>query len=145
MAIRLKIRKLPWIITKTNSEVKFNLQNCQLMTFSSATKSSSCQVSFSATRNTTTKATDNLTFSFWEILNVIFYKQYGFFSVLAAIIRENFDKQLWIEKSEGFAIQLSTWPLRASDVSTADWRKSKTIVIFLTCVVTAFLRAGILV
>ena len=79
------------------------------MTFSSATKSSSCQVSFSAARNTTTKATDNLTFSFWEILNVIFYKRYRFFSVLAAIIRENFDKQLWIEKSEGFAIHLSTW------------------------------------
>ena len=78
------------------------------MTFSSATKSSSCRVSFSTARNATTKAIDYLTFAFWEILNVIFYRRYGFFSVLAAMIRENLDKQPWIEKSEGFAIHLST-------------------------------------
>ena len=85
------------------------------MTFSSATKSacgksSSCRFSFSAARNAITKATDYSAFSFWEILNVIAYKRYGFFSVLAAIIRENFDKQLWIAKSEGSAIHLSTRP-----------------------------------
>ena len=57
-----------------------------------------------------TNAIDYLTFPFWEILNVIVYKRYRFFSVLAAIIRENLDKQPWIEKSEGFAIHLSTWP-----------------------------------
>ena len=85
------------------------------MTFSLATKSaygkcSSCRFPFSAVRNATTKATDYSTFTFWEILNVFVYKRYGYFSVLAAIIRENFDKQLWIAKSEGFAIHLSTRP-----------------------------------
>ena len=54
------------------------------MTYSSATKSSGCRVSFSAARNATTKATDYLTFPFRETLNVIVYKRY---SVLAAIIR----------------------------------------------------------
>ena len=78
------------------------------MTYSSATKSSGCRVSFSAARNATTKATDYLTFPFRETLNVIVYKRYRFFSVLAAIIRENLDKQQWIEKSEGYAIYLST-------------------------------------
>ena len=57
-----------------------------------------------------TNAIDYLTFSFWKILKVIVYKRYGFFSVLAAIIRENLNKQPWIDKSEGFAIHLSTWP-----------------------------------
>ena len=51
------------------------------MTFFSATKSCSCRVSFSAAGNATTKATDYLTFVFWEILNVIFYTRYGFFNV----------------------------------------------------------------
>ena len=78
------------------------------MTFSSATKSSSCRVSFSAARNVITKAPDHLTFPFWEILNVIVDKRYGFFRGLAAIIRENLNKQPWIEKSEGFAVHLST-------------------------------------
>ena len=78
------------------------------MTYSSATKSSSCRVLFSAARNATTKATDYLTFPFRETLNVIVYKRYRFFSVLAAIIRENLDKQQWIEKSEGYTIHLST-------------------------------------
>ena len=77
------------------------------MTFSLATKSargksSSCRFSFSAARNAITKATDYSAFSFWEILNVIAYRRYGFFSVLV--------KQLWIAKSEGSAIHLSTRP-----------------------------------
>ena len=61
-----------------------------------------------------TNAIDYLTFPFWKILNVIVYKRYGFFSILAAIIREHLNKQPWIDKSEGFAIPLSTWPRLSS-------------------------------
>ena len=74
-------------------------------------KSSSCRFSFSAVRNANTKATEYATFgfsfsilvffSFWELysinyllLNLIVCQRYGFFSVLAAIIRESSDKQL---------------------------------------------------
>ena len=44
--------------------------------------------------------------------------------LFVAIIRENFNKWLWIEDGEGFAIHLSTWRsgAKASDVSAADWR-----------------------
>ena len=58
-------------------------------------KSSSCRFSFSAERNANTKATENVTFGFSfsilvffpfkESLNLTVYRQYGFFSVLAAI------------------------------------------------------------
>ena len=44
-----------------------------------------------------------------EKFNVIFYKQYGYFTVLAAIIRENSNKQSRIERNgEGFALLSST-------------------------------------
>ena len=38
------------------------------------------------------------------------YKRYGVFSVLGAIIRKKFDKWLWIENGEGFAVHSSIWP-----------------------------------
>ena len=41
-------------------------------------------------------------------LNVTVCKRYGFFSVLAAIIRENSDKRPWIEKGGGFIFRSST-------------------------------------
>ena len=47
--------------------------------------------------------------------------RYGFFSVLAAIIREHSDKRPWIENGEDspFIHQQQTW--KAIDVSAADW------------------------
>ena len=41
-------------------------------------------------------------------LNVTVCKRYGFFSVLAAIIREHSDKRPWIEKGGGFIVRSST-------------------------------------
>ena len=71
---------------------------------STSDKSSSCLFSFSAERNANPKATEHVTFGFsfsilvffpfWESLNLTACQQYGFFSVLAAIIRESSDKQL---------------------------------------------------
>ena len=71
---------------------------------SASSKSSSCRFSFSDERNANTKATEYATFGFsfsilvffpfQESLNLIVCQRYGFFSVLAAIIRENSDKQL---------------------------------------------------
>ena len=50
----------------------------------------------------------------------------GFFSVLAAIIRKNFDKRLWINKNgEGFAVCSSTWPSGAK----GEWRVSSWLAI----------------
>ena len=43
---------------------------------------------------------------------------YGFFSVLAAIIRESSNKQLVIENREDFAVHSSTWPSSAK----GEWR-----------------------
>ena len=67
-------------------------------------KSSSCRFSFSDERNANTKATEYATFDFsfsilvffpfLESLNLIVCHRYGYFSVLAAIIREKSDKQL---------------------------------------------------
>ena len=67
-------------------------------------KSSGCRFSFSAARNALTKATDFVTFGFSfltslvsfplkESLNVSVSKRYGFFSVLAAVIRTYPDKR----------------------------------------------------
>ena len=57
-------------------------------------------------------------------LNVTICKLYGFFRVLATIIRENSGRRPWNENGEGFAVHSSTWPsgVKASDVSAADWR-----------------------
>ena len=72
---------------------------------SASSNSSSCRFSFSDERNANMiKATEYATFGFsfsilvffpfQESLNLILCQRYGFFSVLAAIIRENSDKQL---------------------------------------------------
>ena len=61
-----------------------------------------------------------------QSLNVTVYKPYGFFSVLAAIIRTNPDKRPWIENGEDFARPFTHQPDRvarkASDVLAANWR-----------------------
>lgn len=70
-----------------------------------------------------------LNFPFREILNVIFFKWYGFCSVIAAIIWENFGTELWIAKSKGLLLiyQPDRLAQKASDVSAADWRKRNKI------------------
>ena len=96
-------------------------------------KSSSCLFSFSAERNANPKATEHVTFGFsfsilvffpfWESLNLTACQQYGFFSVLAAIIRESSDKQLVLRivKALPFIHQPDRVAPKASDVSAADW------------------------
>ena len=49
-------------------------------------------------------------------LNVTVCKRYGFFSVLAAIIRENSDKRPWIEKR---------WRLHCSFINLTEWRERR--------------------
>ena len=77
-------------------------------------------------------------------MKVTVLKRYGFFSVLAAIIRKNSDKRPWIENGEKalpFIHQLDRVARKASDVSAADWRyqtQVKKYRFFFTCVVTAF-------
>ena len=72
-------------------------------------------------------------------------KWYGFFSVLAAIIREKFDKLPWIENGESFTVHSSTWP-SALKASVSSWlaisNTREKISYFFTCVVAASLRAG---
>ena len=96
-------------------------------------KSSSCRFSFSAERDANTKATEYVTFgfslsilvffSFQKSLNLIVCQRYGFYSVLAAIIRESSDKQLvlGIVKALLFIHQPDQVAPKASDVSAADW------------------------
>ena len=55
---------------------------------------------------------------FYESLNVAVCERYGFFNVLAAMIRKNFDKRPWIENGEGFAVHSSTRPSGAK----GEWR-----------------------
>ena len=100
---------------------------------SASSKSSSCRFSFSDERNANTKATEYATFGFsfsilvffpfQESLNLIVCQRYGFFSVLAAIIRENSDKQLVLRIVETlpFIHQPDRVAPKASDVSAADW------------------------
>ena len=92
---------------------------------SASGKSSSCRFSFSAERNANTKATECATFFsilvfflFLESLNLIVCQRYGFFSVLAAIIRENSDKQLVLRivKALPFIHQPDRVAPKASDV-----------------------------
>ena len=80
-------------------------------------------------------------------MNLIVCQRFGFFSVLAAIIRENSDKQLVLRivKALPFIHQPDRVAPKASDVSAADCLYQHTrekIRYFFTCVVTAFLRAG---
>ena len=66
-------------------------------------------------------------FVFWfpsaarEILNVTVCKGCEFFSLLAGIISENFNKQPWIENCEGFHSH-DRVVQKANDMSAADWR-----------------------
>ena len=65
--------------------------------------------------------------SFRKGLNVTVYKRYGFFSVLAAIIRENFDKRPWIKNGGGFAVLSAIWPCGTKGewrVSPSFWRRA---------------------
>ena len=66
-------------------------------------------------------------FVFWfpsparEILNVTVCKGCEFFSLLAGIIWENFNKQPWIENCEDFHSH-DRVVQKANDMSAADWR-----------------------
>ena len=57
-------------------------------------------------------------FPFWEGLNLIAWVRYGFFSVLAAIIRENSDKQILVRivNASLFIHQLDRVAPKAIDV-----------------------------
>ena len=95
---------------------------------SASRKSSRCRFSFSDERNANTKATEYATFDFsfsilvffpfLESLNLIVCHRYGYFSVLAAIIRENSDKQLVLRivKALPFIHQPDRVAPKASDV-----------------------------
>ena len=81
--------------------VAFNVQNSQLLTLSIPTEE------IFQVRGK--KSADLPTVDFRSqqpSKNVTAYKLYGFFSVLATIIRENSDK--WIENGKGFAVHSST-------------------------------------
>ena len=113
-------------------------------------KSSSCRFSFSAEKNTNTKATEcasfGLFFFFKQSLNLIVIQRYGFFSFLAAIIRESSGKQLAsrIVKALPFIHQPDRVAPKASDVQQLFGyiNTREYIRYFFTLVVTAFLRAG---
>ena len=134
------------MITKTTMVAIFDFQNSPVdfvltdrrslsgkRPKSASGKSSSCRFSFSAERNANIKATEYATFGFsfsilvffpfQESLNLIVCQQYGFFSVLAAIIRESSDKQLVLRivKALPFIHQPDQVAPKASDVSAADW------------------------
>ena len=65
-----------------------------------------------------------------------------FFSVLAAIIWEDFDKLPWIKNGEGFAVHSSAWPSGAKGEwrSAADWWYQTHVKKYR--IITAFLGAG---
>ena len=96
-------------------------------------KSSRSRFSFSTERNANTKATEYVTLGFsfsilvlfpvWESLNLTVCQRYGFFSVLAAIIRESSDKQLVLRIVKAFPLihHPDRVAPKASDVSAADW------------------------
>ena len=117
----------------------------------------SCRFLLSAAWNAITKATEYVTFSFsfrilvflpfWQSLNVTVCKRYGFFSVLAAILRTNPDKRPWIENSESFAVHSSlaewrerqeTHQLLIGDIKHS-WKKNTRYI--FTSVVATLLRA----
>ena len=123
---------------------------------SASDKSSSCRFSFSAERNTNTKATKCVAsgfsfsilvfFPFCKSLNLTVRQQYVFLSILAALIRGFSRQTTCIKNREGFAVLSSTWPSGAK----GEWRVSSWLPIstrekiryFFTCAVKAFLRAG---
>ena len=83
----------------------------------------------------------------WTSQFVTVCQRYGYFSVLAATIRERSDKWPCIENREDFAIHSSTWPSGAKgEWRISSWLATSTHVekirYFFTYVVTAFLRAG---
>ena len=117
----------------------------------------SCRLLLSAARNAITKATEYVNFSFsfrilvflpfWQSLNVTVCKRYGFFSVLAAILRTNPDKRPWIENGESFAVHSSlaewrerqqTHQLLIGDIKHS-WKKNTRYI--FTSVVATLLRA----
>ena len=132
------------MIKKTTMVVIFDLKKFSFIDFvlndrrslsakrprSASGKSSGCRFSLSAERNANAKATKCATFGFpFSILDIGFLpllgkfephicQWYGFFSVLAAIIRESSNKQLVIENREDFAVHSSTWPSSAK----GEWR-----------------------
>ena len=116
---------------------------------SAGAKSSSCRFFFSAARNANTKATEYVTFgfflyigcfSFYESLNRTVCQRYGYFSVLAATIRERPINYLVLRivKALLFTHQPDRVVPKVSDVSAADWLYQHT----WKNIVTAFLRAG---
>ena len=147
VSVRLKIKKTRWIISKTTVSVIFNIQKLSVIDFvltdrrnlpgkrpkSACGKSSTCRFLFSAARISITKAAEYVTlgffrilvfFPFYESFDVTVFKRWLFFSVLVAIIRQNYDKRPWIENGEGFAVHSSTWRSCAKGEwrSAADWR-----------------------
>ena len=126
------------MITKITTVVIFNLQNSHLLTLSLPTEV--FQVNgqnrlvanlpvvdfhYQAREMLTPKPlnTQLSVFLFKASLNLIVSQRYGFFSVLAAIIRKSSDKQLlWrIVKALPFIHQPDRVTPKASDVSAADW------------------------
>ena len=130
-----------WIFLKAKLGVIFNLQNSQLLPLSLPTEeifqvhSKSWQV-FQQSIFVLSGEKCNyqghwirnfrfflLVFWFTSSFRKIWMSliRYGFFSVLAAIIREHSDKRPWIENGEDspFIHQQQTW--KAIDVSAADW------------------------
>ena len=150
------------MITKTTMGVIFNLQILvywispwrKKKSFRYTAKiglwqSFQLSTSFSAARNTITKATEYETFVFLFVYGLSSPSRkiwFQFLSVLAAIIWENSNKVPCTENREGFAVQSSTWPRGAE----GEWRVSSWLAIlntrekisyFFSCGVTAFLRA----
>ena len=135
------------MITKTTMVVIFNLQNSHLLTLSLPTEevfqvngqnwlAANLQVVdfHSQTREmlkpkpmTTQLSVFSFSilvfFPFQESLKLIVCQRYGFFNVLAAIIRESSDKQfvLRIVKALPFTHQTDRVAPKASYVSVADW------------------------
>ena len=119
-------------------------------------KSSNCRFLFSAARISITKAAEYVAldffrilvfFPFYESFDVTVFKRWWFFSVLVAIIRQNYDKRPWIENGEGFAVHSSTW----RSCAKGEWRVSGWLAIsnrrekisfFSISDFAAFLRAG---
>ena len=112
---------------------------------SASGKSSNCRFSFSAERNANTKATEYVNFGFsfsklvfspfYESLNLTVCHRYGFFGVLAAIIRESSDKQLVLKivKALLFIHQPDGVAPNTSDVSAADWLYQHIVLLHVCC------------
>ena len=116
-------------------------------------KSSSCQFSFSATRNAITKATEYVTFGFSFRILVLFsplgrFERHCLWAIrilqfFSSLNPKDSEKQSWIGNGKGFAVHSSTWPSGAK----GEWRVSSWLAIsntrenisyFFTCVVSAF-------